>query len=40
MDEFAEAGWWDMEDLKGAIEVYMADAWHIVDLLSSCKVPP
>lgn len=40
MDEFAETGRWDVEDLKGAIVVHVPDAWHIVDLLSSSEVPP
>lgn len=40
MDKFAETGRGDVEDLKAAIEVDMADAWHVVDLLARGKVPP
>lgn len=39
VDEFAEAGRGDVEDLKGAIGVHMADPWHIVDLLAGGQVP-
>lgn len=39
MDEFAKAGRGDVEDLKGAIGVYMADPWHIIDLLAGGQVP-
>lgn len=39
MDEFAEAGRRDVEDLEGAVGVHMADTWHIVDLLAGRQVP-
>lgn len=39
MDELAEAGRGDVEDLKGAIGVHMANPWHIIDLLASGEVP-
>lgn len=39
MDELAEARRGDVEDLKGAIGMHMANPWHVIDLLASSKVP-
>lgn len=39
MNELAEAGRGDVEDLKGAIGMHMADSWHIIDLLTRGEVP-
>ncbi len=39
MNQLAEAGWQEVEDLEGSIWVDMADAWDIVDLLTSRQIP-
>lgn len=39
MDEVAEAGGVEVEDLEGAIGVHVADPGDIVDLLSGGQVP-
>lgn len=39
VDQLAEAGWQEVEDLEGSIGVDVADARDIVDLLAGCQIP-
>lgn len=39
VDERAEAGGQEVEDLEGAILVHVADPWDIVDLFPGGEVP-
>lgn len=39
VDQLAEAGWQEVEDLEGSIRVDMADARDIVDLLAGSQIP-
>lgn len=39
VDQLAEAGWQEVEDLEGSIGVDVADAWDIVDLLAGSQIP-
>lgn len=39
MDQLAEAGRQEVEDLEGSVWVDMADAWDVVDLLAGRQIP-
>lgn len=39
VDQLAEAGWQEVEDLEGSIGVDVADAGDIVDLLAGRQIP-
>lgn len=39
MDQLAEAGWQEVEDLEGSVGVDVPDAWDIVDLLAGRQIP-
>lgn len=39
VDQLAEAGWQEVEDLQGSIRMDVADARDIVDLLAGRQIP-
>lgn len=39
VDQLAEAGWQEVEDLEGSIRVDVADTGDIIDLLAGSQIP-